>query len=232
VSLPPTKGARVERRLAITYSVSAVAILAASCFTSAALSGGFSVGAAPRFAGGTKIERVDDYIVVHSSTTMAPDTTDASLSVEPSPLGSGASAATVAQTGRVRPPGQVPSPPSTPDAAVDTPTVPPIPALAPVVPAPARPVPPTPDAEPPPVPTPAPAPPSAAAPAPAPTPAPTAVPAPTPAPAPQPPPTVAPAGSPVPAGVPRDWPANKPIPPMPPGCRQPQLEDNGVWNCQ
>jgi hypothetical protein len=33
-------------------------------------------------------------------------------------------------------------------------------------------------------------------------------------------------------GVPRDWPADKPIPPMPANCRQPQLEDNGVWNCQ
>ena len=35
-----------------------------------------------------------------------------------------------------------------------------------------------------------------------------------------------------PRGVPVDWPPNKPIPPMPPNCQQPQLEDNGVWNCQ
>jgi Flp pilus assembly pilin Flp len=35
-----------------------------------------------------------------------------------------------------------------------------------------------------------------------------------------------------PVGVPNDWPANKPIPPMPDNCRQPQLEDNGRWNCQ
>ena len=34
-----------------------------------------------------------------------------------------------------------------------------------------------------------------------------------------------------PLGVPADWPANEPIPPMPADCRQPQLEDNGVWNC-
>lgn len=34
-----------------------------------------------------------------------------------------------------------------------------------------------------------------------------------------------------PRGVPADWPANKPIPPMPPGCQEPQLEDNGIWNC-
>jgi hypothetical protein len=32
-------------------------------------------------------------------------------------------------------------------------------------------------------------------------------------------------------GVPKDWPVGKPIPPMPPGCQQPQLELNGVWNC-
>ena len=35
-----------------------------------------------------------------------------------------------------------------------------------------------------------------------------------------------------PPGVPSDWPADKPIPPMPAGCRQPQLDDNGTWNCQ
>ncbi|HEV7526608.1 MAG TPA: hypothetical protein VGP92_16690 [Acidimicrobiia bacterium] len=34
-----------------------------------------------------------------------------------------------------------------------------------------------------------------------------------------------------PRGVPKDWPKDKPIPPMPPNCRDPQLEDNGVWNC-
>ncbi len=34
-----------------------------------------------------------------------------------------------------------------------------------------------------------------------------------------------------PPGVPADWPADKPIPPMPAGCQKPQLEDNGVWNC-
>ncbi len=35
----------------------------------------------------------------------------------------------------------------------------------------------------------------------------------------------------LPPGVPADWPAGKPIPPMPAGCQKPQLEDNGVWNC-
>lgn len=35
----------------------------------------------------------------------------------------------------------------------------------------------------------------------------------------------------LPRGVPRDWPAGKPIPPMPANCNDPQLELNGVWNC-
>ena len=35
-----------------------------------------------------------------------------------------------------------------------------------------------------------------------------------------------------PPGVPADWPANKPIPPLPANCIKPQLEDNGVWNCE
>lgn len=34
-----------------------------------------------------------------------------------------------------------------------------------------------------------------------------------------------------PPGVPDDWPADEPIPPMPPGCQEPQLEDDGHWNC-
>ena len=33
------------------------------------------------------------------------------------------------------------------------------------------------------------------------------------------------------ARIAADWPAGKPIPPIPPGCREPVLEDNGVWNC-
>ena len=36
----------------------------------------------------------------------------------------------------------------------------------------------------------------------------------------------------LPPGVPDDWPSATPIPPMPPNCYQPQLELNGVWNCQ
>lgn len=46
---------------------------------------------------------------------------------------------------------------------------------------------------------------------------------------PAPSPTTIPATWPI--GVPKDWPPDKPIPPMPPNCGQPQLEDNGVWNC-
>ena len=35
-----------------------------------------------------------------------------------------------------------------------------------------------------------------------------------------------------PPGVPRDWPKSNPIPPIPSGCVQPRLEDDGIWNCQ
>ena len=50
--------------------------------------------------------------------------------------------------------------------------------------------------------------------------------------APAPPTTVPPTTSTTrPPGVPADWPADKPIPPMPEGCQKPQLEDNGEWNC-
>jgi hypothetical protein len=47
-------------------------------------------------------------------------------------------------------------------------------------------------------------------------------------------PTTAPpaAAATYPPGVPASWPSGKPIPPMPSPCVQPQLEDNGVWNCQ
>lgn len=35
-----------------------------------------------------------------------------------------------------------------------------------------------------------------------------------------------------PPGVPADWPADQPVPPVPADCLKPQLEDNGVWNCE
>jgi hypothetical protein len=31
--------------------------------------------------------------------------------------------------------------------------------------------------------------------------------------------------------LPDDWSPGQPIPPMPPNCQEPHLEDNGVWNC-
>jgi hypothetical protein len=32
--------------------------------------------------------------------------------------------------------------------------------------------------------------------------------------------------------VPANWPPGKPIPPKPANCKNGQLEDNGVWNCE
>jgi hypothetical protein len=71
--------------------------------------------------------------------------------------------------------------------------------------------------------------PTSAAPAPAPSPA-----APLPVSAAPPPATAPPATTTTterPDGVPDDWPEDEPIPPMPPGCEKPQLEDDGEWNC-
>ena len=49
------------------------------------------------------------------------------------------------------------------------------------------------------------------------------------------PPTSAPSSPPTTSGqhieIPDDWPADKPLPPMPADCAEPHLEDNGVWNC-
>ncbi len=33
------------------------------------------------------------------------------------------------------------------------------------------------------------------------------------------------------ARIPSDWPTGSPIPPIPPDCEEPVLEDNGIWNC-
>ncbi|MEI7886156.1 MAG: hypothetical protein WCJ04_02095 [Actinomycetes bacterium] len=51
---------------------------------------------------------------------------------------------------------------------------------------------------------------------------------------PEPVPTTSPPRSTIPTGaeLPSDWPAGVPYPPIPSGCRQPHLEDNGVWNCE
>lgn len=54
-----------------------------------------------------------------------------------------------------------------------------------------------------------------------------------PAPGPTSPPATAAPSSTLPpdARIPSDWPPGTPIPPIPPGCKKPVLEDNGVWNC-
>jgi outer membrane biosynthesis protein TonB len=63
----------LERRLAITYAVSATATLCTACLAVATVSGGLFVSAAPAMKMGVRtVEHVDDYIVVHSPTTTAP----------------------------------------------------------------------------------------------------------------------------------------------------------------
>ena len=70
----------MERRLAITYAVSATATLCTASIAIATVSGGLFVSAAPALKGGAKqVELIDDYIVVHS-----PDTTTAVTSADPS----------------------------------------------------------------------------------------------------------------------------------------------------
>lgn len=60
----------LERRLAITYAVSATATLCTACVAIATVSGGLFANAAPSLNGGVKqVELVDDYIVVHSPAT-------------------------------------------------------------------------------------------------------------------------------------------------------------------
>ena len=60
----------LERRLAITYALSATATLVTACVAIATVSGGLFAQAAPsRKAGVKQVELVDNYIVVHSPTT-------------------------------------------------------------------------------------------------------------------------------------------------------------------
>ncbi|MGZ6961908.1 MAG: hypothetical protein ACXVLM_19600, partial [Ilumatobacteraceae bacterium] len=79
----------MERRLAITYSVTATTTLGIACLAIAAVGGGLFASAAPRLAGGAKqVELVDDFIVVHTSTTVAttdalPSSTDAAPAPSP-----------------------------------------------------------------------------------------------------------------------------------------------------
>jgi hypothetical protein len=74
----------VERRLAITYIVSATTTFGIACVAIATASGGLFASAEPKPAPG-KQEIVDDYIVVHSSTTvLAADAADPGA-VDPRP---------------------------------------------------------------------------------------------------------------------------------------------------
>lgn len=70
----------MERRLAITYAVSATATLCTASIAIATLSGGLFVSASPALHVGAKqMELIDDFIVIHS-----PDTTTAVTSADPS----------------------------------------------------------------------------------------------------------------------------------------------------
>lgn len=166
----------MERRLKVVLAFAASTTLASACLAIAAIEGGIFATASPPSAGGVhEIELVDDYIVVHSSTSAA-DTTLVT--------------ATIAVA--------LPAPPTT-IAAATTPARPTTASTVAVT-------------TPPPI-----------------TAAPRAAPR-----SPTPPPATVAAVAAVPAGaqIPADWPKGKAIPPLPAGCQQPQLEDNGVWNCQ
>ena len=63
------KGDRVERRLAITYIVSATTTFGIGCLAIATAGGGLFVNAAPKPPAGTQIVIVDDYVVVHTPAT-------------------------------------------------------------------------------------------------------------------------------------------------------------------
>lgn len=221
----------MERRLAITYSITATVTLGIACFAFAAVGGGLFADAVPELTGeGKSVEFIDDYIVLHSSSTLAPDLT-AFVGVDsvPAPAPAGDTPRAAAQAdGSTAAPGPVALAPAAPDApAAATLDAPSNQGPAPT---PAQAAAPAPPPAPLPVPAPAPAPPMtttvAPKPAPAPAPAPTTT-------APRATTTTAPTTS-LPSGVriPSDWPSGTPIPPIPPGCREPQLEDNGVWNCQ
>ena len=70
----------LERRLAITYALSATATLCTACVAVATISGGLFASAAPSMNGGVKqVELVDDYIVVHSPTTTIPTAPQSAL---------------------------------------------------------------------------------------------------------------------------------------------------------
>ena len=128
----------MERRLAITYIVSATTTFGIACVAFATASGGLFASAASKSPSGTQVEIVDDYIVVRSSTTVA--TADpAAAPTAPSDTGSAsapvarggssaapaaAPAAPAAEVSNVAPevPAASPAAPSAPDAPVLAPT--------------------------------------------------------------------------------------------------------------
>ena len=98
----------MERRLAITYAVSATATLCTASIAIATVSGGLFVSAAPALHAGVKqVELIDDYIVVHSDTTPATSSDanpDRSYIVAPAPE------STVATTAAPAPAAATPAP--------------------------------------------------------------------------------------------------------------------------
>lgn len=76
----------MERRLAITYIVSATTTFGIACVAIATAGGGLFASAAPKPAPGKQVEIIDDYIVVHSSTTvLAADAGDPTAASATSP---------------------------------------------------------------------------------------------------------------------------------------------------
>ncbi len=200
----------MERRLAITYIVSATTTFGFGCVAIAAAGGGLFASAAPKSMGGKQLEIVDQYIVLRSSTSVP--TSQAAAPTLDAVVAPAAASGVAAPTGLATAQPDVAAPDVEPNPTTNAPS--PTPETAPA-----------PQATPETAPTPEPAPSTSSAPAPAPT-TPTTM-------APKPPTTTAPPAA-VASGarIPRDWPANKPIPPIPPGCEKPQLEDNGKWNCE
>ena len=70
----------MERRLAITYALSATATLCTACVAVATVSGGLFAQAAPSLNAGVKqVELVDDYIVIHSPAKATPTAPQSAL---------------------------------------------------------------------------------------------------------------------------------------------------------
>ena len=81
----------MERRLAVTYIISATTTLGIACVAIAAVGGGLFASAAPQIAGGKQVELIDDYIVVHSETIAgAADLAASAAAAEPATAASAA----------------------------------------------------------------------------------------------------------------------------------------------